>query len=299
LIGTVALIGPQSLATTVTVLSGRPAAGSDFTLKVSGVSLPTSGRVRLVNYDVLCGGIYAATSTSKLGQGSVDGAGTAASDGSLAWSGLQLFHQGTYRVCWCAAVGSSCSVDADFNVDVGTFSVDGPTALQDAGATPTTSTFFCSFETSDIGTTGCLIWNQLDHSDNGEWTRATGSTPTAGTGPTGPQSDTYYMFLNADDVGLTTGHVAYLVANQSFGVGATLEFWYHMTGANMGTLRLELKLNDESEWITLEQDWGSGICLASGHSFTRRLRGAGPRSAFRSCARKWNSKRHCHRHHTT
>ena len=36
---------------------------------------------------------------------------------------------GSYKVCWCAVNAAACKTDALFNIPVGTFAANGPTAV--------------------------------------------------------------------------------------------------------------------------------------------------------------------------
>ncbi|XP_070566390.1 MAM and LDL-receptor class A domain-containing protein 1-like [Ptychodera flava] len=88
----------------------------------------------------------------------------------------------------------------------------------------------CDFET------GICDWSQVS-TDDFDWTRFSGSTPTAGTGPSGDHTtgSGYYMYIEADSQ--LQGNKAQLIstpviANQD----ACFHFWYHMYGSHMGTL---------------------------------------------------------------
>ena len=140
---------------------------------------------------------------------------------------------------------ASCAADADFNVDVGTFVVHGPVAIQDgAGATTILS---CDFE--DLTSAGCRIWSQFNESANLVFWHGSGSTPTLQTGPSGAQGGSYYMYIEAGDTGAASGHEAFLATNQSLGNGASVSFWYHMYGANVGALRLEVLMEYGVSWV--------------------------------------------------
>jgi hypothetical protein len=108
------------------------------------------------------------------------------------------------------------------------------------GATPTDE---------DFETTTWAQWSQST-TDDLDWTRRTGSTPSGNTGPTGAFSGNYYLFTEASSPNF----------NKTFILDSTLlaitssqryfNFAYHMYGANMGTLNLKVS-TDGSVWTTL------------------------------------------------
>lgn len=106
------------------------------------------------------------------------------------------------------------------------------------------------FETSALPTG----WAQ-DTGDDGDWTRRSGSTPSTGTGPTSAQSGTYYHYVEA-----TTGFVGHpnkeanLMGPCFTSLNAStcyVSFYYHMYGAGMGDLDLQLSYDEGNSWNTL------------------------------------------------
>lgn len=96
--------------------------------------------------------------------------------------------------------------------------------------------------------------NQADDSD---WTRDSGGTPSGSTGPNHDQTlgtgSGYYVYVETSsggaidpgDTSILDGPVIKVVAG-----GTTVGLYYHMYGANMGTLYLEAS-DDGSNWDTL------------------------------------------------
>ncbi len=100
---------------------------------------------------------------------------------------------------------------------------------------------------------GFGAWTQLT-TDNFDWTRYSGSTPTEGTGPSEAQDGDYYIYIEA------TGHndppqVATIEATFDFS-NATMpimSFYYHMYGDSIGNLRL-LVFNG-TDWVEVWNDF--------------------------------------------
>ena len=93
-----------------------------------------------------------------------------------------------------------------------------------------------SFDGGNFGT-----WTQ------GQWTIGTGYTPTANTGPSAAKDDTYYAFVEATDQDAGAECFVYtplldaIDGDSAFSSGS---FWYHMHGADCGTLEMQYQLDD-------------------------------------------------------
>ena len=133
-----------------------------------------------------------------------------------------------------------------------------------------TSGFVCSvientypynegFETS-LGT-----WEQ-DVADDFDWTRQMGATPTPNTGPASASQGDYYMFAEATgNTGDTTNLISACL-NISTLDNPTLFFDYHLYGANIGSLTVEVSSDFTSTWVpawTLSGDQGNSWNSAS------------------------------------
>lgn len=93
--------------------------------------------------------------------------------------------------------------------------------------------------------------------DSDDWTRNSGSTPSSGTGPTGgANGSTWYVYLETSTGdAYNPGDTAYLEGpdiNDSN--NRTLSFYYHMYGADMGTLNVDV----------YDVSWNNGIWSISG-----------------------------------
>eukprot|EP00795_Rhopilema_esculentum_P012712 gene12712-3431_t len=94
----------------------------------------------------------------------------------------------------------------------------------------------CTFEDTNL-----CGWTNV-HGDNFDWSRASGSTASVGTGPSADHtygtSQGYYVYIEAS-APRSKGHKAWLrspVFTPS--TGRCLQFWYHMYGYNVGTLNV-------------------------------------------------------------
>jgi hypothetical protein len=99
--------------------------------------------------------------------------------------------------------------------------------------------------------TGLGVWTQVS-GDNFDWTRQSGNTPTANTGPSSAQSGTFYVFANAAAPN-NPAKTAYLQSGcfDFTGKSASMTFRYHMYGSGMGTLKLQITTNNGSTWTDL------------------------------------------------
>eukprot|EP00746_Dinoflagellata_sp_MGD_P000633 gnl/MRDRNA2_/MRDRNA2_101138_c0_seq1.p1 gnl/MRDRNA2_/MRDRNA2_101138_c0~~gnl/MRDRNA2_/MRDRNA2_101138_c0_seq1.p1 ORF type:complete len:731 (+),score=121.10 gnl/MRDRNA2_/MRDRNA2_101138_c0_seq1:87-2279(+) len=108
--------------------------GSGFDLYVTGLNgLTENDRVRLVDSHVTCGNAGSSRNSLNL-QGSdltmagdlnfhMDAEDAEDMQVSLHWKGLSISQVGSYRVCWCPALGHNCDANSEFMVDTGTFEV--------------------------------------------------------------------------------------------------------------------------------------------------------------------------------
>lgn len=122
------------------------------------------------------------------------------------------------------------SFTSDIAIDAFTFTENAPVVLD-----PPVNE---SFEL------GLGAWTQLS-TDNFDWTRQTGTTPSSSTGPSGAQHGSYYMFTESSS---NYGNTA-ILESPEWGVTSStkyMNFWYHMYGSSMGTL--SIKVNGTTVW---------------------------------------------------
>jgi len=96
-------------------------------------------------------------------------------------------------------------------------------------------------------------WTQ-DTSDNFNWTRKSGSTPSSNTGPSSASAGTYYAYMESSAPNYSTKRA--ILNSPCFDLSgktqATISFKYHMYGASaMGSLALEASTNNGSTWVSI------------------------------------------------
>ncbi|XP_066300034.1 MAM and LDL-receptor class A domain-containing protein 1-like [Branchiostoma lanceolatum] len=141
----------------------------------------------------------------------------------------------------------------------------------------------CNFE--NAGNRLCT-WSNDQTSDEFDWIEGSGTTASTGTGPSvdhtlGDQTG-FYMFLEASSP-RQPGDRARLVSELFPAVsssGRCLRFWYHMNGADIGTLRVSLKAAGQAEQPIWElsgdkgDQWRSAqVGISSSNDYTVILEG--------------------------
>ena len=93
-------------------------------------------------------------------------------------------------------------------------------------------------------------WINVDY-DDADWIRNSGTTPSAGTGPSsGALNSSWYVYVEGGYVA-SADKVAILEGPEINGFGREMTFYYHMYGEHMGTLNVDVYSNgvwDESVW---------------------------------------------------
>ncbi|MDG5492321.1 choice-of-anchor D domain-containing protein [Psychroserpens sp. SPM9] len=108
----------------------------------------------------------------------------------------------------------------------------------------TCTTAISSFPYNEGFESGLGDWTQ-DATDDNDWTRETGGTPSGSTGPNAAHEGSWYMFTegsnpNFNDVFNLVSPCFDLTAE----TGATFSFYYHMRGGDMGTLDVEVSTDN-------------------------------------------------------
>lgn len=95
-------------------------------------------------------------------------------------------------------------------------------------------------------------WTQVA-GDDGNWVRDSGGTPSTGTGPSNGAEGSFYMFLEASTNGSTGqigGNATAILESDCFDLtaasNATFSFQNHMNGNNIGSLTLQVSLDDQT-----------------------------------------------------
>ncbi|WP_299457010.1 M20/M25/M40 family metallo-hydrolase [uncultured Microscilla sp.] len=135
----------------------------------------------------------------------------------------------------CTAGNSSYSASANFTT-TGTPTCNGITVF------PYTE----SFES------GTGVWTQ-GNSDNIDWSRDNNGTPSNNTGPSSAADGNYYMYIEASSPNYPskTADLLSPCIKLSDLSAPQLSFKYHMYGAAMGTLKVQISTNGGSSWTDL------------------------------------------------
>lgn len=102
---------------------------------------------------------------------------------------------------------------------------------------------------SDTFESGMGAWSNVSAGDNKDWTRDANGTPSSGTGPaTGANGSAYYVYLETSSgFAFTAGDTAMLESPSITAPNIQLEFQYHMYGADIGTLAVDVLTS--GSWI--------------------------------------------------
>jgi photosystem II stability/assembly factor-like uncharacterized protein len=107
--------------------------------------------------------------------------------------------------------------------------------------------------TKCITNTQCSLnsgWTNVTSGDNNNWSVDNAKTPSGGTGPNADHTSGNGRYLYTEASGCTgkTMRVTSPCFNLAGKTTATLEFWYHMYGSNMGSLSLQVSTNGGTSW---------------------------------------------------
>ena len=94
--------------------------------------------------------------------------------------------------------------------------------------------------------------------DSLDWFENSGSTPSSGTGPSAAQSGNSYLYIEASNPNFPskTAHLGSPCFDLASCSGATMEFYYHMFGAAMGSLTLEASSDQGASWSAIWSQFG-------------------------------------------
>jgi V8-like Glu-specific endopeptidase len=100
--------------------------------------------------------------------------------------------------------------------------------------------------------TGLGIWAQST-ADDFDWTRNTGSTSSSSTGPTAAIEGNYYLYTESSSPNY--GGKRAIITSRCFDLSRlsspSATFRYHMYGATMGALQLQISVNNSAFWTTI------------------------------------------------
>ncbi len=116
---------------------------------------------------------------------------------------------------------------------------------QTCGSTISTFPYSQNFESS----TGS--WTQ-GGGDNFNWTRNSGGTPSSNTGPSSGDGDTWYMYIEASNPNFPSrsAHFDSPCFNITSVGSASFSYSYHMYGANVGTLSVQISTDNGASFPT-------------------------------------------------
>ncbi|MFL2574426.1 MAG: T9SS type A sorting domain-containing protein [Flavobacteriales bacterium] len=134
-----------------------------------------------------------------------------------------------------------------------------------------------SFESGAVGGG----WIQLT-SDSHQWTVTSSGTPSSGTGPTAASDGTYYIFTESSGIYNATATIEFACVDPSGWLVPGMVFDYHMYGAAMGTLDVEVSDDGGATWtnvwsMTGDQgnQWNLGFADFSAYSAQLMVRISG------------------------
>ncbi len=165
-------------------------------------------------------------------------------DQGSAWNSatvnLNAYSGSTVRLRFVATSGSSWQGD----ICVDQINLEGTFNLSCA-ATISTYPYSESFES------GLGLWSQAS-GDDADWTNRTGGTPSSATGPSGAADGSYYMYFETSSPNYPSKTA--ILQSACFDLSGTtspqMTFKYHMLGANMGSVNLEVTV-DDLNWTSL------------------------------------------------
>lgn len=111
-------------------------------------------------------------------------------------------------------------------------------------------TLYSSFPWSGSFESNFIIFERvLGYQTN--WVRRSGTTPNANTGPDVAQHGSFYAYINSSSPNRTAVLQTQKCLNLSGVNNPILEFYYHMYGAQMGELNVEISTNNGVSWTTV------------------------------------------------
>lgn len=138
--------------------------------------------------------------------------------------------------------------------DIATINSMYPIPCGDTGTTTCQSTV-STFPYSESFESGSNSWSPITantSSCTGDWARNTNGTISSGTGPSGAAHGTHYLYTEASSPCENTTMTVESPCFDLSGLNSpTLTFDYHIYGADMGNLYLEVSTNQGSSWSTI------------------------------------------------
>ncbi len=129
------------------------------------------------------------------------------------------------------------------------------------GCTTSCPSTVSSFPYNEGFESGIGSWIQ-DTADNFNWTRRSGGTPSANTGPNSANGGNWYMYTEASSNFNNTSNLESPCFDLSSATSAQFSFYYHMYGSDMGTLNVDLSTDGISFPTNL---WSQSGQVQTGH----------------------------------
>lgn len=142
--------------------------------------------------------------------------------------------------------------------------------LSTNGFSQTCGTTISTFPYSQNFETGVGGWTQ-GTGDNFDWLRDSGGTPSTGTGPSTGNGDTWYMYIETSSP-RSNGDTANFESpcfNLTSASAATFSFWYHMYGADIGGLYVELSIDNGSTYPNLLWSQTTQVQTSNGQAYNQ------------------------------
>lgn len=117
------------------------------------------------------------------------------------------------------------------------------------GCSATCSATVAAFPYSEGFESGFGQWVQST-TDDRDWSRISGGTPSGSTGPSGANEGSQYIFTEASSNTNRTFVLESPCFNLSAASAANFSFYYHMYGSDMGDLYLEMSTDNGLSWPT-------------------------------------------------
>lgn len=125
---------------------------------------------------------------------------------------------------------------------------------------PCTGTVISSFPYVETFDSGLGDWTQ-DSGDSGDWSLDANGTDSSNTGPSDDiTGNGFYLYTEASTSGLGSNATVILTSpcyDLTSANNLNLSFYYHMYGANVGSLNLEVTIDNGDNWINIFTESGN------------------------------------------
>ena len=136
------------------------------------------------------------------------------------------------------------------------------------GCSGTCAATVSSFPYNEGFESGLGLWTQ-DISDNFDWTRNSGGTPSGNTGPSSANGGNWYVYTEASSNFNNTSNLLSPCFDLTSATTAQFSFYYYMYGADMGTLNVDLSTNAGLSFpVNL---WSQNVQVQSGYGLPWNL----------------------------